>query len=465
MIERPHFNVEILICEDSLHSRRAICEQLEGVGIQTVVAENGKLAVELVKDRKGGGKKPFDLVFMDSLMPVMDGVRAASLIKAISPETPIVLMVCSESEEDGELHKANGIYEVISKPSTVQQLWSCLIKHLKPLNIPFGGKAEPAHVIKEMRDLNVFSEKQEKSAGNSILIVEDEKVLMDYLIDVLEDDYRLYTARSGREAVIKAGELLPDLILLDIVMPGMDGFEVISELKKAPGTSNIPVIFTTGLCSYEDEERGLALGAADYITKPFSSGILKLRISNQIQMQNLIKTIELMSTTDQLTGIRNRRSFDYRLALEWGRAVREKTQLSILIADIDEFTVYNDTYGHIQGDKALRAVARTIAGSLNRSSDFVARLGGKVFAILLPGTDLKGAAAIAEMIRTNIEALEIRGEDETVTRATISVGVNSLIPGVESSCDKFMSVADKELFKAKAAGRNRVCYLSHQASE
>ena len=292
---------------------------------------------------------------------------------------------------------------------------------------------------------------------NSILIVDDEKLNLKVLLSILHGDYTLYTAKDGPTAIEMARENSPDLILLDIIMPGMSGYEVLSVLKKDDKTRPIPVIFITGLDSKEEEEKGLSMEAADYIGKPFSSAIVKLRVKNQIQIVNQIRTIERLSRLDQLTGIPNRRSLDQQMVMDWGLAIREQIPLGLLMTDVDKFKVYNDTYGHLQGDVVLQMVARTFGQVLKRSGDFAARYGGEEFCVLLPNTDIDGAVVIAEQIRKSIENLIIPCADGSTTKVTISIGAHSLIPTKDDTIPGLIEKADQALYDAKETGRNRVC--------
>ena len=291
-----------------------------------------------------------------------------------------------------------------------------------------------------------------------ILIVDDEESNILALTHILSPNFTVFAVKDGQDAIEIAEEEQPDVILLDIVMPEMDGYAVIGALKNSEKTRNIPAIFITGLSDSDDEEKGLDMGAADYISKPFSPAIVKLRIMNQIKMLDLIRSIELLSMIDQLTAIPNRRGFDNRLDMEWIRAIRENTFLSIMIMDVDKFKVYNDTYGHQQGDVVLQTVAKTVEQSLNRPGDFAARWGGEEFVVLLPNTDLDGALFIAETIRQNISNAVIPCADGTNTKVTISIGVKTLAPGQKSTHESLLADADKALYTAKETGRNRVCH-------
>ncbi|MCL2690292.1 MAG: diguanylate cyclase [Chitinispirillia bacterium] len=299
---------------------------------------------------------------------------------------------------------------------------------------------------------------------NSVLIVDDDRSNIITLTHIIVSlDYTVHVAKNGRDAVETAMKCRPDVIILDIIMPDMDGYEVLALLKGEEQTRAIPVVFISGLGKTEDEEKGLLLGASDYISKPFSPTVVKLRIQNQIQIINQMDMIRNLSMIDSLTGIPNRRNFDYRLTLEWNHAIRNKTPLSILLIDLDRFKVYNDTYGHLQGDIALKTTAEVITGSFKRSIDFAARWGGEEFAVLLPNTDSESAHEIAELIRENIEFACVPCTDCAAAKITTSIGLNTVIPTLNHSVDNFIKEADEALYSAKKTGKNKVCkYNQHQ---
>ncbi|MDR3000750.1 MAG: diguanylate cyclase [Fibromonadaceae bacterium] len=301
---------------------------------------------------------------------------------------------------------------------------------------------------------------------HSVLIVDDEGSNIMALTHILGSEYVIYAASNGTQAIKAVGKHLPDVILLDIIMPDMDGYDVISELKISDVTRNIPVIFITGLSNVGDEEKGLALGAADYIAKPFSPAIVKLRVKNQIKMLEQFRVIERLGLTDQLTGLPNRRSFDNQLNQEWGRALREQSYLSILVIDADSFKNYNDSFGHQQGDVALKSIAQAISQTLKRSTDFVARWGGEEFIVLLPSAKSEDAFNIAERIRQSVEDMVIPcPEGMGASKITISLGLNSPECIRDTTIHKFIAGADAALYEAKAQGRNRVCIHSPSNEE
>jgi len=291
----------------------------------------------------------------------------------------------------------------------------------------------------------------------SVLIIDDQATSIAEIKSFLSPDYIVLSAETGSEGILAAQEHLPDVIVLYILMTDMDGYEVISALKISEKTKHIPVIFITTLSDGENEEKGLALGAADYISKPFSPAIVQLRIKNQISILEQIRINEHLSMYDQLTDLPNRRCFEIRIDAEWGRALREKIPISILIVDIDFFKNYNDTYGHQQGDVALQSVAKAFEAIIKRPGDLPARWGGEEFIVLLPNTDSNGAESTAEQLRAFIEEMEIPLPNESRAKITVSIGVNTEIPTIDSTKEKFISGADEALYSAKNRGRNRVC--------
>jgi len=295
------------------------------------------------------------------------------------------------------------------------------------------------------------------SDDKKILIVDDEKMNIIALAHFLKPQYEIIVAVDGASALEAAEKHLPDIILLDIIMPDMNGFDVLVKLKDSAATMDIPVIFLTGLSNAGDEEKGLSLGAVDYITKPFNQSVVKARIKTQLKMVDYIHTIERLCMLDALTGLSNRRGFDTRMDVEWGRAYREKKTLGLIMLDIDKFKMYNDTYGHPQGDILLQAVAEVITKTLNRLTDFAARWGGEEFMVLLPDTAVEGTVNIAEQIRVNIKNTIVPCADGTNTSATISLGADSIIPDEGSTVADFIAEVDKLLYAAKNSGRDRTC--------
>ena len=297
---------------------------------------------------------------------------------------------------------------------------------------------------------------------NRILIVDDEKVNITVLVALLEDDYDIIVAKSGEMAIQRANsEFQPDLILLDVIMPGMDGYTVCHELKNQSSTKNIPIIFITVKGTEEEETKGLAMGAVDYISKPFSPSIVKARVANHIELKRQRDLLESLNHIDGLTGISNRRRFDEFLDLQLKLISRTPNHLSLLMIDVDHFKEYNDHYGHLQGDDCLKKIAQCLSATAARSTDLVARYGGEEFAIILPNTNQRGAIAIGQSIISAVQKLEITHEYSAVAEyVSISVGATTLQYGEEMSSEEMIRQADQALYNSKENGRNQATSYS-----
>jgi diguanylate cyclase (GGDEF)-like protein len=291
----------------------------------------------------------------------------------------------------------------------------------------------------------------------SVLIVDDTAPNIWILKETLKNDYNILAASSGMEALAIAQATPPDIILLDIMMPEMDGYSVCAKLKSDPLTQTIPVIFITALGSEESEAKGFELGAIDYITKPFNVTLVKARVKNHLALKKYQNELEHKTIKDGLTGINNRRCFDDCIEKEWSRMLRAEKPLSLIMIDIDFFKPYNDLYGHLLGDECLRKIAQTLNDSLHRPSDMVARYGGEEFACVLPDTSLEGAQLVAQSFRKAVNDLMIPNEKSTVSKCvTLSMGVATSIPSDGESPSSLISKADKLLYEAKNAGRDQI---------
>ncbi|SMF82749.1 response regulator receiver modulated diguanylate cyclase [Azospirillum oryzae] len=290
-----------------------------------------------------------------------------------------------------------------------------------------------------------------------ILVVDDIPSNVHVLSRILKDDYDIYFATDGEKALDLVQARMPDLVLLDIMMPGMDGFEVCRRIKDDPTTHDIPVIFISAKSEVEDETRGLEVGAIDFITKPISPPIVKARVRNHLLLKRQTDLLRSLSFLDGLTGIANRRRFDDTMAREWRRCARSHLPLSLIILDVDHFKAYNDQYGHQAGDECLRIVADVLAERARRPSDLVARYGGEEFVCLLPETDGPGAARVAEGFRAGVAERRIpHAQSPVAPYVTISLGVATVIPSADSSPESLAEMADQLLYRAKRTGRNRV---------
>ena len=291
-----------------------------------------------------------------------------------------------------------------------------------------------------------------------LLLVDDQPVNIQTLYQIFAEDHDVFMATSGEQALAVCQEKQPDLVLLDVIMPGMDGLETCQRLKADADTADIPVIFVTSQNSPEEETHGLEVGAVDFISKPVNPAVVRARVKTQLTLKAQTDALRMLASLDGLTGVPNRRIFDERLDAEWRACRRSGVPLSLLMVDVDHFKLYNDHYGHLDGDQCLKAIASALADSVERGRDMLARFGGEEFVCLLPDTDLEGARHIAEKLRSAVEALAIpHVESKTASTVTVSLGV-----ATTTQCDalqppELLKVADEQLYLAKQSGRNRVC--------
>lgn len=298
----------------------------------------------------------------------------------------------------------------------------------------------------------------EQSRKQTVLVVDDEPGNIRVLLELLRPDYDMLVATNGETALqIALSDSPPDLVLLDVVMPGIDGDEVCKRLQADARTKTIPIIFITGKSSEQDVIKGFELGAVDYVTKPFSPVVVKARVQTHTELKKHRDVLEGLSYSNGLTGIANRRWFDEYLASAWDFAIRESSPLSLIMIDIDHFKLFNDHYGHQAGDDCLKRISQALASLMRRKIDLVARYGGEEFGCILPKTDLDGAVLMAESFQEAVLSLHIpHAYSPANTSVTISQGVASVVPTRDSSPQVLIKAADEALYQSKQSGRNRV---------
>jgi len=299
----------------------------------------------------------------------------------------------------------------------------------------------------------------------TILVVDDEAINIKIIEDALKDQYRVLFAMNGEEALnIAREDAQPDLILLDVVMPNMGGYEVCKKLKSNPLTQYIPVIFITSLENEIDETRGFEVGAVDFIRKPLRKAIVMARIKLHLELKNQMDFHARRSLIDGLTEIANRRRLMEHLSLELRRAIRNQKYLSVIMIDIDFFKLFNDNYGHISGDECLKIVAENVHSRMKRPNDLVGRYGGEEFVCILPDTDFDGAEGMCQLLLDSIRQLEVPHNYSKVSDIlTISIGCVSTIPLNNTGMEDLLKAADDALYESKHSGRN--CYTCSQLEE
>ncbi len=305
-----------------------------------------------------------------------------------------------------------------------------------------------------------------------ILLVDDSATIRAATSQMLEKmGHTVTVAENGERALVAYGRERPDLVLMDVTMPVMDGFEAAKQLRARSPDDWVPIIFLSGADHELDLERGISAGGDDYLTKPVSALVLHAKIHAMQRIdemrRRLIKVsaelteanraLERMSRQDGLTGLANRRFLDTYLAAEMARARRSKKELALVLCDLDFFKPYNDHYGHPAGDESLRQVAQALRSVCRRAADLAARYGGEEFALVLPETGLAGAKQVAEHVRRAVAGLKIRHEHSEVAKhLTVSIGVASVLPGNASKPESLVAIADRALYQAKKQGRDRI---------
>ena len=330
-----------------------------------------------------------------------------------------------------------------------------------------------------MNDLQIDDIKNDENAA-MVLLVDDQAMIGEAVRRGLahEENIDFHFCSDPHQAIAQAIRIKPTVILQDLVMPGLDGLTLVGEYRNHPATQNIPIIV---LSTKEDpliKSAAFSAGANDYLVKLPDNIELLARIryhsrsymtllqrdaayrALRVSQQQLLDTnlvLQRLMNSDGLTGLSNRRHFDEYLELEWRRAMRDQTQLSLLMIDVDFFKTYNDSFGHVEGDEALRKVAATIREASSRPSDLPARYGGEEFALVLPNTSPGGARMVAEKLRMSVAALKIPHIAPTDgSSLTVSIGLSTVVPQQGSDCRQVIMAADKGLYTAKHNGRNQV---------
>ena len=287
-----------------------------------------------------------------------------------------------------------------------------------------------------------------------VLIVDDQPANVRVIAEVVRDHYDVFFATTGSKAIDVAVANDVDLILLDVVLPDLDGFEVCKRLKADDRTRLIPVIFVTAREEVRDEARGFDAGGVDYITKPIQPPVVLARVRTHLELKHARDLLESLASIDGLTGIANRRRFDSCLEKEWKRCARSNAPFSLALVDVDHFKQYNDTHGHAKGDECLRSVAQALANIARRPAELAARYGGEEFGLIFPETEADG---MRRLMRNLVEQMPVR----------VSAGAVTLFPSNHQSPSSIVATADELLYHAKANGRGHVRYADfiHGARE
>ena len=293
-----------------------------------------------------------------------------------------------------------------------------------------------------------------------ILVADDDRINTLIIANALKGEFEVVEAATGAEVLerVAAGDI--DLVLLDVVMPGLNGFEICRRLKDDPATADIPVIFVTSLEESAEETQGFAVGAVDYIMKPIRPPIVWARVRTHVELKRTRDLFEKLASVDPLTGVANRRRFDAALVEEWRRSSRSGRWLSLAMVDVDHFKQFNDRHGHLAGDQCLRAIAQSLTRGMRRAGELVARYGGEEFGLILPDF---APAMMPDVLRALLDSVAQSHNDAIATAPgeviTISVGAISVVASRDVDPNTALASVDLLLYEAKAAGRDRCVHV------
>jgi len=459
-VQRPYSR--ILVVDDDPMNVKLVTALLKKDGYEIFTAGNGVEALDEVRQQQP------DLILMDVMMPIMDGYQATRELKddPLTAGIPIIMITALNGTEDKVHGLRCGADEFLTKPVNSAEL---LARTKSMLRL----KQYQDQLLLRTRSEKAFNNQPDPaatvgtglSARPKVLLVEDSEKDVRLLSGQIKDQgYDVHVAHDGEEALQKIMSSAIDLVLLDIFLPGMDGFEVCQHLKAQADTRDIQVVLITCLKDLEGKVKGMELGADDYLVKPIDSRELAARVKALLAKKAYLDRLHshyqnalTSAISDGLTGLYNQTYFKKFLDLEIKRSLRQRYPTSLIMLDLDDFKGLNDRYGHLAGDLVLRETARAIHASI-REVDLAARYGGEEFAVALPYADAEGAGIVGTRILEAIRRLELKGaQGEPLGPVTASIGIAGC-PQDAQDAETLIQQADAMLYRAKQEGKNRVVH-------
>ena len=461
---------KILIVDDEPRNVRLLEGMLAGDGCRLLSAGNGKEAVE-----KALSDYP-DVILLDILMPEMNGFEATRILKK-DPRTkniPIILVTALDGPENRISGLEAGAEDFLNKPVSAVELRARVksMFRLKQYRDQLLIRSQSDRMLAEALGVTAPPQMQQREDVPQVLLVEDNPVDADIVRFFLKDEpVRLLVAKLGKEALSYLDSREVDLILLDILLPDMSGFDIFQTLKRNEKTKDIPIIIITCLSNLESKIMGLELGSDEFLVKPIIQRELLARmrvlLAKKSQLDRLRTHYEdalKTATTDWLSGLYNHGYFKKFLELEVKRSVRHPYPISLIILDVDDFKKHNDRWGHSGGDSILRQVGQALR-NLTREIDLSARYGGDEFAVILPYSDRDGAGHVAQRIQQGVQALEVfPAAEQGPIRISVSMGI-ACYPDDAASAEELVKNADQMLLQAKKNGKNQFCLFGSASRE